>query len=137
MDTLRAFGGSMQLALRYVIASQSRQKAGLCVGISMVALVVAFSAVLQATVVQAPLIFLKLAEDSVGSADLVRGVLHHSRVPHSLAVQCSRWCEVGARRGERETRHTGPSSSATGSGKVQRRDSVSACPRQCCCSPVK
>ena len=100
MDTLRAFGGSMQLALRYVIASQSRQKAGLCVGISMVALVVAFSAVLQATVVQAPLIFLKLAEDSVGSADLVRGSLHHSRVTHSLALHRSRWCKVGARRGE-------------------------------------
>ena len=66
------FLGSMNLAIRYVIASFSRAKGGLLVGIGTTALVVGFLALLQATVSLSPLIFLKLAEDSVGENDLVR-----------------------------------------------------------------
>ena len=69
---LLQFLGSMNLAIRYVIASFSRAKGGLLIGIGTTALVVGFLALLQATVSLSPLIFLKLAEDSVGENDLVR-----------------------------------------------------------------
>lgn len=68
------FMGSLNLAGRYVFAGFSREKSGLCVGIGTIVLVVGFLTVLQATVSQSSLIFLKLAEDSVGENDIVRGV---------------------------------------------------------------
>jgi hypothetical protein len=67
------FMGSLNLAARYVFAGFSREKSGLCVGIGTIVLVVGFLTVLQATVSQSSLIFLKLAEDSVGENDIVRG----------------------------------------------------------------
>ena len=63
--------GSLHLATRYVFSGFSRNKAGLCVGIGSIAIVVGFISVLQATVSQSPLIFLTLAENSAGQNDVV------------------------------------------------------------------
>lgn len=62
---------SLQLAFNYVKAGTRRDPRGLCVGIITVALVVGFSALLQSTIQRAPVIFMKLAEDQTGEADLL------------------------------------------------------------------
>lgn len=62
---------SFQLAGSYILASLRRSKRSWCIGLSTVAVVVTFSALLMSAILSAPLIFLKLAEDQAGESDIV------------------------------------------------------------------
>lgn len=65
------FRASMSLAVRYVIASVRRDRRSFCVGLSTVALVVAFTSLVQSAVDNSPVVFLKLSEDTAGEGDLL------------------------------------------------------------------
>jgi hypothetical protein len=56
----------------YVLSRCLRERRNGLIGVGTVVLVVAFASLFLAVVTQAPLIFLKFAEDSVGESDLVR-----------------------------------------------------------------
>ena len=60
---------SLQLAAEYLIASIRRDKRGTCFGIITVALVVCFSAILQAAIDASPVVFLRLAESQASEVD--------------------------------------------------------------------
>ncbi|KAA0154285.1 hypothetical protein FNF29_02505 [Cafeteria roenbergensis] len=62
---------SLQLAVQYVRASVRRDRQGFCVGLFTVALVVAFTSLVQSAVDNSPVVFLKLSEDTAGEGDLV------------------------------------------------------------------
>jgi ABC-type antimicrobial peptide transport system permease subunit len=62
---------SLQLAMQYVRASIARDSHGFCVGLFTVALVVAFTSLVQSAVDNSPVVFLKLSEDTAGEGDLV------------------------------------------------------------------
>jgi len=65
------FWASLRLAAHYVRSSIRRDKHSFCVGLATVALVVAFSALVQSAVDNSQVVFLKLSEDTAGEGDLV------------------------------------------------------------------
>jgi len=67
----RTWLGNAELAVQYVAANTRRAPRGLLVGISTVALVVGFAALLQSVVQRSPLVFMRLQEDQTGDADMV------------------------------------------------------------------
>ena len=62
---------SAQLAAEYVASSLRRDRRAWAMGVTTVALVVAFSALLQSGIETSPVIFLKLAEEQAGEADVL------------------------------------------------------------------
>ena len=69
--SMRSCMAATLLAFNYVRAGSRRDRRSLCVGIITVALVVGFSTLLQSVIQSAPIIFLKLAEDQTGQADVL------------------------------------------------------------------
>lgn len=69
--SFKAAMGSMQLILDYILADTRRNHRSFAIGSSTVLIVVLFLTLIQNTLLRANLVFVRLAEDSVGSFDLV------------------------------------------------------------------
>jgi hypothetical protein len=68
---LNEAAASFKLASSYVVASIQRDRRAFCIGVATIAIVVTFAALLQSAVEISPVIFMKLAEDQAGEADVV------------------------------------------------------------------
>ena len=67
---------SLSLVIRYVYASNRKEKRSFAIGYATVFLVVAFLTLVQNALSNAPLVFLKIAEEQLGQLDMVRIAFH-------------------------------------------------------------
>lgn len=69
--SIQAAGATVAASFKYVWADLGRNKRTFIIAVTTVALVVGFVALLQNSIARSPIIFLKLAENSIGEADLI------------------------------------------------------------------
>ncbi|KAH9593449.1 ABC transporter permease protein domain [Trypanosoma melophagium] len=88
-QSLHSFCGLLRLSVSYTIADISRRPRNFCIGVLAVILLIFFSGTLMMGIEKAPYVFLRLAELTVGEADIVivGGGKNNSRFMDFTAIE--------------------------------------------------